>query len=142
MPTKLKIKIQRIKKFFLGSTKESNTKVFISFAKDKKTTTAVRILKSIGLKPILTRKLWEQVNNINRTREPTRMGLDLKMFAIRILVTKGGEVLPGGERPLIEQIRMQLAHYGSLIRVPYGEPFRISEALEVEDITKLGVSTF
>ena len=37
---------------------------------------------------------------------------------------------------------MQLAHYGSLIRVPYGEPFRISEALEVEDITKLGVSTF
>jgi len=56
--------------------------------------------------------------------------------------TKGGEILPGGERPLTEQIRMQLAHYGSLIRVPYGEPFRISEALEVEDLTKLSVSTF
>jgi len=56
--------------------------------------------------------------------------------------TQGGEVLPGGERPLTEQIRMQLAHYGSLIRVPYGEPYCISEALEVEDLTKLGVSTF
>ena len=56
--------------------------------------------------------------------------------------TKGGEVLPGGDRPLVEQIRMQLAHYGSLIRVPYGEPFRIVEALEVEDLTILNVSTF
>jgi hypothetical protein len=37
---------------------------------------------------------------------------------------------------------MQLAHYGSLIRVPYGEPFRIVEALEVEDLTILNVSTF
>lgn len=74
--------------------------------------------------------------------------LDKKLEAISTYqsqfegATKGGEVLPGGERPLIEQIRMQLAHYGSLIRVPYGEPFRIIEALEVEDLTSLSVSTF
>jgi hypothetical protein len=80
MPAKLKNKIQRIKKFFPGSARESNTKVFASFTKDKKTINAVRVLKSIGLKPSLIRKLWEQVNNTSRAREPTRMGLDLKMF--------------------------------------------------------------
>ena len=80
MPAKLKTKIQRIKKFFPGSARESNTKVFASFAKDKKTINAVRTLKFIGLKPSLIRKLWEQVNNTSRAREPTRMGLDLKMF--------------------------------------------------------------
>ncbi len=81
MPAKLKTKIQRIKKFFPGSARESNTKVFISFARDKKTINAVRALKSIGLKPSLIRKLWEQVNNTSRARESTRMGLDLKMFS-------------------------------------------------------------
>ena len=80
MPRKLKNKTHRIKKYFLGSARESNTKVFISFAKDKKTINAVKALKSIGLKPTLTRKLWEQVNNTSRVRELTRMGLDLKMF--------------------------------------------------------------
>ena len=55
-PAKLKTKIQRIKKFFLGSVKEPITKVFISFDKDKKTINAVRTLKFIGLKPSLTRK--------------------------------------------------------------------------------------
>ena len=79
-PVKLKNKIQRIKKFFLGSVKESNTKVFISFAKDKTTINAVRTLKLIGLKPSLTRKKWEQVNNTSRARELARIGLDLKMF--------------------------------------------------------------
>jgi hypothetical protein len=55
-PVKLKNKIQRIKKFFLGSVKEPITKVFISFDKDKKMINAVRTLKFIGLKPSLTRK--------------------------------------------------------------------------------------
>ena len=80
-PAKLKTKIQRIKKFFLGSAREPNTKVFASFARDKKTINAVRVLKSVGLKPILTRKLWKQVNNTNKARELTRMGLDLKIFS-------------------------------------------------------------
>jgi hypothetical protein len=55
-PVKLKNKIQRIKKFFLGSVKEPITKVFISLAKDKTMINAVRTLKFIGLKPSLTRK--------------------------------------------------------------------------------------
>lgn len=57
-------------------------------------------------------------------------------------VSQAGEAFPGGDRPLIDQIRAQLAHYGSLIRVPYGEPFRVDEALEVGDLTELAVSTF
>ena len=56
--------------------------------------------------------------------------------------TAGGEVRAGGERPLLDQVRAQLAHYGSLIRVAYGEPFRVDEALEVGDLSELGVSTF
>ena len=86
MPRKQKNKTQRIKKFFLGSVKESITKVFISFDKDKTTINAVRILKFNGLKPSLTRKCWKQVSNINRTREPARIGLDLKMFTFSCML--------------------------------------------------------
>ena len=57
-------------------------------------------------------------------------------------VTQAGEVYPAGERPLLEQIRAKMGHYGSLIRVRYGEPFRVDEAMEVDEITSLGVSTY
>ena len=57
-------------------------------------------------------------------------------------VTGIGEVYPGGNRPLFEQIRAKMAHYGSLIRVDYGEPFRVSEPLVVEDLSALEASTF
>ncbi len=57
-------------------------------------------------------------------------------------VSQAGEVFPGGDRPLMEQIRIQNAHYGSLIRVAYGEPFHVDEAIAVENLTELGVSTF
>jgi N-acetylglucosamine malate deacetylase 1 len=53
-----------------------------------------------------------------------------------------GEVYPGGERPLLEQVRFQAAHYGSLIRAPYGEPYLVAETMAVSDITGLEVSTF
>ncbi|MEX2466920.1 MAG: bacillithiol biosynthesis deacetylase BshB1 [Gemmatimonadota bacterium] len=53
-----------------------------------------------------------------------------------------GEVFPGGDRPILDQIRSQMAHYGSLIRVPYGEPFRVDEVLEVDDLSRLRVATF
>jgi bacillithiol biosynthesis deacetylase BshB1 len=56
--------------------------------------------------------------------------------------TAAGEVFPGGDRPLADQIRAQLAHYGSLIRVPYGEPFWVRETFEVETLAGLGVRTF
>ena len=57
-------------------------------------------------------------------------------------VTQLGEVFPGGDRPIMEQIRAKCAHYGSLIRSAYGEPFRVDEAMAVETLGELGVSTF
>lgn len=56
--------------------------------------------------------------------------------------TQAGEVFPGGDRPLPDQIRAKCAHYGSLIRVAYGEPFRVDETLEVDTLPALGVSSF
>lgn len=53
--------------------------------------------------------------------------------------TWAGEVFPGGERPLYDQVRVQAAHYGSLIRRAYGEPFHTAEVMEVEDVVSLGV---
>ena len=57
-------------------------------------------------------------------------------------VSQAGEVYPAGDRRLLEQIRAKMGHYGSLIRVRYGEPFRVDEAMEVEEISTLGVSTY
>ncbi|MDP9350727.1 MAG: bacillithiol biosynthesis deacetylase BshB1, partial [Chloroflexota bacterium] len=48
--------------------------------------------------------------------------------------TWAGEVYPGGDRPLYEQVRMHAARYGSLIRREYGEPFYTAETMEVEDV--------
>jgi bacillithiol biosynthesis deacetylase BshB1 len=56
-------------------------------------------------------------------------------------VTHAGEVYPNGE-PLLEVVRHQAAHYGSLIRTRYGEPFYTAETMRVDDITHLEVSTF
>lgn len=55
--------------------------------------------------------------------------------------TQAGEVYPNGE-PLAEIIRHHSAHYGSLIRVKYGEPFFTTETMRVDDLTSLEVSTF
>lgn len=56
-------------------------------------------------------------------------------------VTQAGEVYPNGE-PLIDIVRHQAAHYGSLIRTRYGEPFFTYETMRVDDVASLGVSTF
>jgi bacillithiol biosynthesis deacetylase BshB1 len=56
-------------------------------------------------------------------------------------VAQAGEVFPGGDRALLEQIRVQCAHWGSLIRAAYGEPFRVDETLEVESLGTLGVAS-
>lgn len=53
--------------------------------------------------------------------------------------TWGGEVFPGGERPLYEQVRMHAARYGSLIRTEYGEPFWTVETMRVDDVVGLEV---
>lgn len=74
--------------------------------------------------------------------------MDAKLAAVAAYVsqfegkTQAGEIFPGGDRPLLEQIRAQCAAWGSRIRVAYGEPFRVDEALAVENLGELGVSSF
>lgn len=72
---------------------------------------------------------------------------DRKLDAIRCYgsqfdgTTQAGEVYPNGE-PLYDIVRHHAAHYGSLIRRMYGEPFYTDETNEVLDVTALTVSTF
>jgi len=54
---------------------------------------------------------------------------------------QAGEVYPNGE-PLPDLMRHHAAHYGSLIRCRYGEPFHTTETMRVEDVSTLEVSTF
>lgn len=56
-------------------------------------------------------------------------------------VIQAGEVYPTGE-PLADVIRHQSAHYGSLIRCAYGEPYWTSETMKVDDVMGLAVETF
>lgn len=56
-------------------------------------------------------------------------------------VTQAGEVYPNGE-PLFDVVRHHAAHYGSMIRTKYGEPFFTYETMRVDDVGTLGVSTF
>ena len=53
--------------------------------------------------------------------------------------TWAGDVFGAGDRPLIDQIRAHAAHYGSLIRRPYGEPFWTRETMLVSDVVGLEV---
>ncbi len=71
---------------------------------------------------------------------------DIKMTAIRCYASQfdgakaAGEIHPTGQ-DLYELIRVQSAHYGSLIRTAYGEPFFCYETLAVEDVLQLGVQS-
>ena len=56
-------------------------------------------------------------------------------------VTWAGEVYPNGE-PLADIVRHQAAHYGSLIRCQYGEPYFTYETMRADDLLALDVSTF
>jgi N-acetylglucosamine malate deacetylase 1 len=49
-----------------------------------------------------------------------------------------GEIFPTGQ-DLYSLVEIQNAHYGSLIRKRYGEPFFTHETMEVEDVVQLGV---
>jgi N-acetylglucosamine malate deacetylase 1 len=51
-----------------------------------------------------------------------------------------GEIFPTGQ-DLYSLVETQNAHYGSLIRQRYGEPFFTHETLEVQDVLKLGVQS-
>lgn len=70
-----------------------------------------------------------------------------KMMAIRCYASQfdgaeaAGEIFPTGQ-DLYDLIRVQNAHYGSLIRKPFGEPFFTHETVEIDDVVAIGVSTF
>jgi bacillithiol biosynthesis deacetylase BshB1 len=72
---------------------------------------------------------------------------DTKMEAIHCYAsqfdgaTAAGELFPTGQN-LYELIRVQNAHYGSLIRCAYGEPFFTHETVRIDDVVALGVTTF
>ena len=55
--------------------------------------------------------------------------------------TSMGDVMGGGTRQLREQILAHSAHYGSLIRKPYGEPYWTKETVEIEDVVELPVNS-
>ena len=55
--------------------------------------------------------------------------------------TQAGEVYPTGAT-LYDVVRVQSAHYGSLIRCRYGEPFHTTETMRADDLLALEVSTF
>ena len=71
---------------------------------------------------------------------------DTKMAAIRCYASQfdgakaAGEIHPTGQ-DLYELIRVQSAHYGSLIRTAHGEPFFTYETVEVDDVLRLGVQS-
>jgi LmbE family N-acetylglucosaminyl deacetylase len=70
-----------------------------------------------------------------------------KLEAIRCYASQfdhavqAGEVYPNG-LPLYELVRHHAAHYGSLIRTTYGEPFFTTETVRVDDVVTMEVSTF
>jgi bacillithiol biosynthesis deacetylase BshB1 len=68
---------------------------------------------------------------------------ETKLQAIRCYASQfdgakaAGEIHPTGQ-DLYELIRVQSAHYGSLIRCAYGEPFFTYETVAVDDVMRLG----
>lgn len=71
---------------------------------------------------------------------------DTKMAAIRSYASQfegamaAGEIFPTGQG-LYDLIETQNAHYGSLIRTRYGEPFMTHETLKIDDVVSLGVQS-
>lgn len=64
-------------------------------------------------------------------------------YASQFAGKKGmGEVFPGGERDVREQIRAHAAYYGGLIRAEYGEPFWTRETVGVASVVGLPVASF
>jgi bacillithiol biosynthesis deacetylase BshB1 len=69
-----------------------------------------------------------------------------KLAAIRCYASQfdgakaAGEIFPTGQ-DLYSLVETQNAHYGSLIRARYGEPFYTEETMAVEDVITLGVQS-
>jgi N-acetylglucosamine malate deacetylase 1 len=71
---------------------------------------------------------------------------DRKLAAIRCYGSQfdgakaAGEIFPTGQ-DLYALVEIQNAHYGSLIRTRYGEPFYTHETVAVDDVVSLGVQS-
>jgi bacillithiol biosynthesis deacetylase BshB1 len=71
---------------------------------------------------------------------------DRKLAAIECYASQfdgakaAGEIFPTGQ-DLYSLVATQSAHYGSLIRSRYGEPYFTHETMEVEDVVELGVQS-
>jgi len=71
---------------------------------------------------------------------------DRKLQAIRCYASQfegakaAGEIFPTGQ-DLYSLVQTQNAHYGSLIRARYGEPFFTHETMAVEDVVALAVES-
>jgi bacillithiol biosynthesis deacetylase BshB1 len=71
---------------------------------------------------------------------------DRKMAAIRCYASQfdgakaAGEIFPTGQ-DLYALVETQNAHYGSLIRTRYGEPFYTHETMAVDDVVSLAVQS-
>ncbi|HEY7480185.1 MAG TPA: bacillithiol biosynthesis deacetylase BshB1 [Gemmatimonadales bacterium] len=71
---------------------------------------------------------------------------DRKLAAIRCYGSQfdgakaAGEIFPTGQ-DLYSLVQTQNAHYGSLIRTRYGEPFYTHETVAVDDVVSLGVQS-
>ena len=69
-----------------------------------------------------------------------------KMKAIRCYKSQfegakaAGEIFPTGQH-LYELVETQAAHYGSLIRTRYGEPFFTHETVQIDDVVALPVQS-
>jgi bacillithiol biosynthesis deacetylase BshB1 len=67
-----------------------------------------------------------------------------KMAAVRCYASQfdgakwAGELFPN-EQDLYSLVATQNAHYGSLIRAPYGEPFYTHETVRIDDVVTMGV---
>lgn len=110
-------------------------------------------LKSVepGLAPHRPRKILHALSFREDNEKPTFVvdisdSFEKKLEAVRCYKSQfsdakqAGEIFPNGES-LFDLIRHQAAHYGSLIRTRYGEPFHTSETMRVDDVTLLGVAS-
>jgi bacillithiol biosynthesis deacetylase BshB1 len=68
---------------------------------------------------------------------------DTKMSALRAYQSQfeeameAGDILSNGKDDLFAQVTFHNQRYGSLVQVPYGEPYRMPEPLRVDDLLAL-----
>jgi bacillithiol biosynthesis deacetylase BshB1 len=104
-----------------------------------------------GVAPHRPRKILHALSFREDAEKPTFVvdvsdSFEKKIEAIRCYasqfsdVKQAGELYPNGE-PLLDLVRHHAAHYGSMIRARYGEPFYTMETMRVDDVTQLEVSS-